>query len=514
MPTAVIYARYSSHGQTEQSIEGQLHDGHAWAEKNDYKIIGEYIDRALTGTKDARPDFQRMIRDAEKRQFQVVIVWKLDRFARNRYDSAIYKARLKKYGVRVVSVMENITDSPEGIILEGLLESMAEYYSANLSENVKRGQKESVAKGWFLGSRPPYGYRVQDHRLVPHEREAPVAREIFRRYAAGDPLKAIAADLNGRGYRTRRGTEFRASSFDSMVKNSAYVGRLMYNGQEVAGCADPLVDPDTFNRAQARRLKNTRAPAAGKAKIRYLLQGTVFCGHCGSNMIGESGRGHSATYHYYTCSARKKSHTCTKKNEKKEWLERYVIDQTLRYILDPDRADDIARSVVIEYNKEFSQDETAALERQIRQLDADLEKLVDDLLALPKAAHARIAARMEQLELRKADMEADLAKLRVASGIRLTEDHVRAWLRTFRSGDTASPDFQQRLVDYFVNSVYVYDDKLVIFYNIKGDKQISPREMIETITGSDLDGQGLPTAVLSEPRLVIVHGLIGLVIER
>ena len=122
---AVIYARYSSHNQTEQSIEGQLHDGYAFAERNGYQVIGEYIDRALTGTKDQRPDFQRMIRDAEKRQFQVVIVWKLDRFARNRYDSAIYKAKLKKYGVRVVSVMENITEGPEGIILEGLLESMA-----------------------------------------------------------------------------------------------------------------------------------------------------------------------------------------------------------------------------------------------------------------------------------------------------------------------------------------------------------------------------------------------------
>ena len=154
---AVIYARYSSHSQTEQSIEGQLHDSYAYAEKCGYRVIGEYIDRALTGKSDDRPDFQRMIRDAEKHQFQVVIVWKLDRFARNRYDSAIYKARLKKYGVRVISVMENITDSPEGIILEGMLEALAEYYSANLSENIRRGQQESIKKGWFPGGPPPMG---------------------------------------------------------------------------------------------------------------------------------------------------------------------------------------------------------------------------------------------------------------------------------------------------------------------------------------------------------------------
>ena len=173
---AVIYARYSSHGQTEQSIEGQLHDAYEFARREGYTIIGEYIDRARTGTNDNRDDFQRMIADAPKAQFQAVIVWKLDRFARNRYDSAIYKARLKKSGVRVISVKENITDRPEGIILEGLLESMAEYYSANLSQNVKRGLRETISKGFYCGGQIPYGYKTQDRRLVADEKTAPIIR--------------------------------------------------------------------------------------------------------------------------------------------------------------------------------------------------------------------------------------------------------------------------------------------------------------------------------------------------
>ena len=519
MINAVIYARYSSHGQTEQSIEGQLHDAYAYAEKNGYTIIGEYIDRALTGTKDARPDFQRMIRDAEKHQFQAVIVWKLDRFARNRYDSAIYKARLKKSGVRVVSVMENIADSPEGIILEGLLESMAEYYSANLSENVKRGQKESISKGWYLGGHPPYGYRVQDHKLVPNDKEAPVAREIFRRYASGESLTSIANDLNSRGIRTRAGTAFRASSFDSMVKNSTYVGCLIYGGQLIDGCADALIDQPTFDRAQARRQKNKRAPAAAKARVKYILQGKVFCGLCGSPMIGESGHGHGGQYNYYTCAARKKSHACKKKNERKSPLERWIIDQTLRYVLDPERADSIAAAVVIEYNKEFSGGQIADLERQIRKLDQDLEKLVDSLIALPESARPRIAARMEQLELQKADLDADLAKLRVASGIRLTEEQVRSWLATFRGGDPDDQEFCQRLIDYFVNSIYVYDDRIVLFYNLSGSSvEISTREIAERLSenenGSDLVTDGLPNTGESEPWIVVVHGLIGMVIGR
>ena len=512
MVNAVIYARYSSHNQTEQSIEGQLHDGHAYAAKNEYNVIGEYIDRALTGTKDARPDFQRMIRDAEKRQFQVVIVWKLDRFARNRYDSAIYKARLKKYGVRVVSVMENITDSPEGIILEGLLESMAEYYSANLSENVKRGQKESVAKGWFLGARPPYGYRVRDHHLVADERTAPIAREIFRRYAAGESLTHIADDLNARGYRTRTGGEFRISSFDSMVKNTAYIGRLMYGGQEISGCSEAIIDVETFELAQARRQKNKRAPAAAKARTRYLLQGKIFCGACGAAMIGESGRGHGGVYNYYTCSARKKAHTCQKKNEKKDLLERFTVDQTLRYILDADRAGDIARAVVAEYNKEFSGDQTAALERQIRKLDADLERLVDDLLRLPQSAAARIGARMEQLELQKKDLEADLAKLKVASGIRISEEQVLAWLASFRGGQADDEDFRQKLIDYFVNSVYVYDHQIVIFYNLHGEKETV--NLSDHLDGFGFNGTRAAKASSGRTMYVFVSGIMGLVIER
>ena len=172
MGRAVIYARYSSHNQTEQSIEGQLHDNYEFANREGYQVVGEYIDRAMTGRSDQRDDFQRMIHDASKKQFQYIIVWKLDRFARNRYDSAIYKSKLKKYGVRVVSAKENISDNPEGIILEGMLESMAEYYSANLSVNVKRGQRETLAKGRFCGGRVPFGYKIEDGKLVADERRS------------------------------------------------------------------------------------------------------------------------------------------------------------------------------------------------------------------------------------------------------------------------------------------------------------------------------------------------------
>ena len=181
METAVIYARFSSHRQTEQSIEGQLHVCYEYAQRKGIRIVGEYIDRALTGRSDDRPDFQRMISDARKKAFDYVLVYKLDRFARNRYDSAIYKHKLKQYGVKVLSAMENIGDNPESIILEAVLEASAEYYSVDLSQKIKRGRRESASKGKYVGGSLPYGYYSENGRILVNEKEAPLNQEMFHR---------------------------------------------------------------------------------------------------------------------------------------------------------------------------------------------------------------------------------------------------------------------------------------------------------------------------------------------
>ena len=192
----VIYARFSSHSQTEQSIEGQLKVCYEYAEQNHYTVVGEYIDRALTGTNDNRVEFQRMIADSDKHTFEAVLVYQLDRFARNRYDSAINKAKLKKNGVRVLSAKENITDDASGILVEGVLESMAEYYSAELSQKICRGMSINAEKCLCNGSNPGLGYRVNaDRGFDVVEDEAAVVREIFERYAKGEMLTDENIDI-------------------------------------------------------------------------------------------------------------------------------------------------------------------------------------------------------------------------------------------------------------------------------------------------------------------------------
>lgn len=205
MKKAAIYARYSSDAQTEQSIEGQLRICQQYAKNNNILIVDTYIDRAMTGTNDMRPDFQRMIRDSAKRQWDYVIVYKLDRFSRDKYATTIHKHTLKENGVKLLSAMENIPDTPEGIILESLLEGMNQYYSAELSQKVKRGLKESYLKGNFTGGSVPYGYDVKDKKVSINPEEGAVIKEIFGLYAQGYTVEYIANELKSRGVRAKNG---------------------------------------------------------------------------------------------------------------------------------------------------------------------------------------------------------------------------------------------------------------------------------------------------------------------
>ena len=479
---AVIYARFSSHGQQEQSIDGQIRDCLAFAERQGFTVVHHYIDRALSAKTDDRPEFRRMIADAAKKQFQYVIVWKLDRFARNRFDSAINKATLKKYDVKVLSAMENIADNPEGALLEGILESMAEHYSASLSENVRRGQRESMLKGSHIGGVAPYGFksvRVDGKlKLVADEDKAPIVEYVFGEYAKGVSKKKIIDDLNARGVRNANGKPLGISFLQRALHNTKYIGKYMYNGEVVDGACDAIVSEDTFFAVQKQLEKVKHAPAAKKARQDYLLQGKAFCGHCGARLVGDGGTGKlGKVYYYYACGKRKKYHTCDKMNEKKDFLEWYVVEQTVEYVLTPERIDNIAAGIVTEYEKEFNHKRIKKLERDINKIDVEVETLIDILAKGEKKTSARILNKIEVLETQKADIELNLTTLRIASGRRFTKEDVVKWLKSFCRGDELDIDFQRRIIDLLINSIYLYNDKLVIYYNISGGKQITYIEM-------------------------------------
>ena len=186
MKKAVVYARYSSDSQSEQSIEGQLRVCEDYARTNNILILDTYIDRAMTGTNDNRPSFQRMLIDSKKKEWDYVLVYKFDRFSRNKYETAIHKKTLKDNGVKLMSATEYLPDTPERIIIESMFEGYAEYYSAELSQKVKRGMKETRLKGNYTGGTLIYGYRKNGKKVEINEEQAEVIRYIYEQYSIGD----------------------------------------------------------------------------------------------------------------------------------------------------------------------------------------------------------------------------------------------------------------------------------------------------------------------------------------
>ena len=318
-------------------VEGQLRECMEYAERNGITIFSHYIDRALSAKTDHRPEFQRMIKDSHKQLFDVVIVWKLDRFARNRYDSAHYKAILRKNGVKVISAKEDITEDSTGILLESLLEGYAEFYSAELSEKVIRGLTDNALKTRYNGGGLPVGYtidREQHFQIDPIT--APLVLEAFTRYDQGATIKQLVDYLNERGLRSQVNRPMRIDVVTRLLHNRRYIVEYRYRDIVKEDAIPAIVPKDLFDRVQERLAKNKKAPARKKARDEeYLLTAKLFCGKCGASMIGESGTSHSGTVHrYYKCATAKKRKGCDKKSVKKEWIEELVVRKTMRMVYD------------------------------------------------------------------------------------------------------------------------------------------------------------------------------------
>ena len=401
--TAVIYARYSSDNQREESIEGQLRDCKDYAEKNGITVVGTYIDRAYSAKTDDRPDFQRMIKDSGKKIFDVVLVWKLDRFARNRFDAVNYKYQLEKNGVHLVSAMEPISQGPEGIMVESMLIGMAEYYSAELALKVARGERENALQCKYNGGVVPLGFTIgKEDRLYHIDPEtAPIVQEIFSRYADGEPAEKIAASLNERGLRTRTGKPFVKNSFFQIFRNRRYIGEYRYKDIVTPGGIPAIVDEDLFNRVQQRFEQNKIAHGRpAKEDVSYLLTTKLFCGKCGTLMGGESGTSHMGnTYYYYKCGNAKrhgKAH-CDLKAIRKEPLERFVVDTAIKVIFSDEIIEQLIDLVMEAQQKENTR--LPVLKDQLRDTEKRLANLLEAIeqgILTPTTKQ-----RLDELEARK-----------------------------------------------------------------------------------------------------------------
>ena len=477
--TAVIYARYSSDSQREASIEGQLRDCKDYAEKNGITVVGTYIDRAYSAKTDDRPDFQRMIKDSAKKIFDVVLVWKLDRFARNRFDAVNYKYQLEKNGVHLVSAMEPISQGPEGIMVESMLIGMAEYYSAELALKVARGERENALQCKYNGGIVPLGFTIgKEDRLYHIDPEtAPIVQEIFTRYANGEPAEKIAASLNERGLRTRTGKPFVKNSFFQIFRNRRYIGEYRYKDIVTPGGIPAIVDQDLFDRVQQRFEQNKIAHGRpAKEDVSYLLTTKLFCGKCGTLMGGESGTSHMGnTYYYYKCGNAKrhgKAH-CDLKAIRKEPLERFVVDTAIKVIFNDEIIERLIDLVMEAQQKENTR--LPVLKDQLRDTEKRLTNLLEAIeqgILTPTTKQ-----RLDELEARKEALNTSILEEELKKPV-LTREWIRFWLEKFRKGDVGSTEHQRQIIDTFVNSVYVFDDQVVLNFNFTDDSKTISREEV------------------------------------
>jgi len=453
---AVIYARYSSHAQREESIEGQLRVCYDYAERAGFRVIKEYIDRAMTATNDQRPSFQQMIADSAGREFDTVLVYALDRFARDRYDAAVYRKKLKDNGVRILSVTQPIDDSPEGVLIESLLEGLAEYYSKNLARGVMRGMRENALNCKAVGGVVPTGYKV-DHatmKYVIDPEKAAIIREVFDLYANGMSIVEICRYCNSHGYRTNRDRPFTRNSLSTILKNRKYIGVYKFDDIEVEGGMPVIVDAEVFERVQERISRGNRSKPRKNDDVEFLLTGKLFCGHCGKPMVGTSGTGKGGqVYYYYTC--RQHGNKCLKTAERKEKLEEFVINYISEKFLTDENIHIMAGLIMESLDNDEWSMKIKGIEKQIRDVDSRMNNLMKaiEFGGAPQPLMDRIA----ELTAEKEDLQESLSRMKIENMSFLTQDMVEFWMHDVASRNDGSVEYYRSLISTFVNAIYLYD---------------------------------------------------------
>ena len=456
MEIAVIYARYSCSNQTEQSIEGQLRVCEEFARRKNLIIVGSYIDRATTGTNDKRAEFQKMIKDSAKKTWKYVIVYQLDRFARNRYDSAIYKSKLKSNGVKVISAQENISDDASGILMESVLEGMAEYYSKELSQKTKRGMLETRKKGLFQGGHLLYGYKLNDRKIVIDEETSKAVKFMFTQYAYGFSIKDIVINLTSQGY-LKNGKKFKHEHVYNILRNEKYTGVYKHEDEIIDNTYPAIISDELFAVVQ----KKIEMNRFGKSSpLPYLLKNKIKCGYCGMNINAESGTTKQGKrLYYYKCHGRKKRlNNCNKSIERKETLEEIVIDSIIKNLSKPKIIDELVKHLVeVQDDERKTCNYLNLLYKEKGQAEFALNKII-------KAIEKGIVTdstlkRVQELENEIKVLERKITLEKEKLNTIISESDLKKY---FIQALKSEP---QVLINYLVKEIRLFDDKMEIYLN-------------------------------------------------
>ncbi len=454
MKKAVIYARYSSSAQTEQSIEGQLRVCHKYATENDFAILNEYIDRAKTGRNDNRPSFQKMLKDSEREEFQFVIVYSLDRFGRNDADFGANKKLLSQHNVKILSATEitsynaDGSDNLGGILTEGVLVAVATYFSKELAKKVKRGMDETIKKGNFIGGVYPYGYTVRDKKLVINEDEASRMRAIFNKYNEGVPLKYILDELNQTC--SYRGKPFKYNTFFALMKNPIYYGHLSWGEYEIDDYAEPLISKELWMEVQSKMTENKLKPR--KKVYKYYLSGKLFY-EDGTKLTGRNSYNHDGKeYNYYSNGTN---------SFRADVVEGAVIEKAMDYIRDKEIRKVLAEAVLDALKPDNSELDRIMHDIERTEKELDRAKRLSLTLDNPNEMSDIINEKRQQLE----NLDLERSRLEFKKQVPITEKKINAFLDEFLLSNPDDEKTKKYLIDYLIHKVILYRDKLVIIYN-------------------------------------------------
>lgn len=368
---AVLYLRFSSYGQREESIEGQRKACVDYCKAHKIEVVAEYIDRAKSATTDDRPEFQRMISDSSSGVFDAILVYKTDRFARDRYDSAIYRKELKDNGVQLLSVTDPFIGVPDQVVVDSVFDGMNEYFSAELSQKVKRGNRTNVMKGKPIGGAKKPGYKVVGDHYEIDPVDAPTIKEIFRLYVyCNMTINEITKHLRTHGMLRPDGKPYCHSSIEQILASDRYIGYLRCDGAENPKAFPRLIDDETFERAQARRKERAHCGGANAEGNEYLLSGKIVCAECGSPVIGAGGYSHTGKlYSYYQCSKSKGKKGCDAPCFRKKSLEKLVVKQVFSELSSPEIARPLALQLLHSQSKPSP--EIISLEERLKSVKAE-----------------------------------------------------------------------------------------------------------------------------------------------
>jgi len=446
-----------------------------YCKHNDLEVIEVYADRAIPGKTDKRPEFQRLIDDSGKKKFEAVVVYKTDRFSRNKYDSAIYKKKLKKNNIELHYAAEAIPQGPEGILMESLMEGLAEYYSAELSQKIRRGMHESALKCQSVGSNKPFGYMTGlDKTLQIDQNEANGVRMIFDMYIQGETKTAICERLNSLGFKTSQGNPFNKNSIDRIIKNEKYIGVYIYKDIRIEDGVPAIISKETFYAAQREREKRRTRRPRKKPNAEYLLSGKLYCGKCKSPMTGISGTSKTGNKFYYYICNKAKIKDCDMRNVPRDWLENYVVKQTVQKVLRPDVLKYLSEKLCVLMNADNTDEENIKYcEKKL----ADNKKAIDNLIqmAMDGLGTKSISDKIKALEAEQLALKGELEHLNRIK-FKITAEQIEFMLISkLEAAD--NENYNKYIIDTFVSEVYYYDDKILIFYNIKNDDRLHPEDL-------------------------------------